>query len=60
MKYYVVGGVYEDFTFSEVQEGYEEEHGPFDSYEEASRVWKSRMWLNVDNALHKLSIETGE
>lgn len=56
MAYKVVGGVHTDFTFNAVKEADREEYGPFKSREEALDVWKARMWLNVDNALHRLKI----
>lgn len=56
MAYKVVGGVHTDFTFSKVKEHAREEYGPFGTREEAIDVWKANMWLNVDNALHRLKI----
>lgn len=55
-KYCVSGGVYTDTGFKVVKADTYERHGPFDTYQEAYDVWKARMWLNVDNALHRLTI----
>jgi hypothetical protein len=54
-KWFVSGGVYEDTTFNKLQ-GMAEEYGPFDTYEAARDVWKDKMFLNVDNALHRLTV----
>ena len=55
MKWWVTGGVYTDFNFVKVRDPIEV-HGPFDSYNDAVDVWRARMWLNVDNALHRMSV----
>ncbi|MNV99297.1 hypothetical protein D3C71_1946420 [compost metagenome] len=54
----VIGGVHKDFTFKEVRKGQEENYGPFATQQEALDQWKAKMWLNVDNALHRLRIVT--
>ena len=56
MAFKVVGGVHTDLTFTKVAEGKAEEYGPFDYRIDAVDVWKAKMWLNVDNALHRLKI----
>jgi len=56
MAYMVRGGVHKDFTFSEVQEGKEEIYGPFETLEKATDAWKQSVWLNVDNALHRMLV----
>lgn len=56
MKYVVNGGIYEDFSFQNIDPETIEFYGPFNTYSEAYDVWKAKMWLNVDNALHKLKI----
>lgn len=53
-QYFVWGGVWEDFNFQSIEPGKYEEYGPFDSYQEAYDTWKSKVWLNVDNGLHRL------
>lgn len=55
MSYVVCGGIYKDFTFEEIDTSIQ--FGPFETYEEASNVWKAEVWKNVDNALHQLTIE---
>lgn len=57
MTFKVTGGIYEDSTFQTIL--VPEEYGPFTTYQEAKDVWKAKMWLNVDNALHRLTIVTG-
>ena len=54
-KWYVSGGVYEDTTFNKLKD-IADEYGPFDTYEAAYDVWKDKMFLNVDNALHRLTV----
>lgn len=54
--FYVEGGVYEDTTWTKIQPGTFEQHGPFPTREAAHDEWKARVWLNVDNALHRLKI----
>lgn len=54
--YIVTGGVYTDTKFEQLIDGTQERHGPYETYEEAYDLWKSRMFLNVDNALHRLQI----
>ncbi len=57
MHYWVVGGEYKDTTFRELIPGKTEERlGPFASYEEAHKVWATRAWATVDNALMRFRI----
>lgn len=56
MAYLVRGGIHKDFTFREVQEGKAEQYGPFETREQANDAWKKSVWLNVDNALHRLLV----
>jgi hypothetical protein len=57
MAYWVVGGEYRDATFTEMAPGAQKERlGPFASYEEAYKVWASRAWATVDNALMRFRI----
>jgi hypothetical protein len=57
MAYWVVGGEYRDATFTEMAPGAQKERlGPFASYEEAYKVWASRAWATVDNALVRFRI----
>ena len=57
MQYWVVGGEYKDTTFRDTVPGKEEERlGPFESYEEAHKVWATRAWATVDNALMRFRI----
>lgn len=54
--YKVTGGVFTDTTFEQMIDGTKETYGPFETYEEAYNIWKSKMFQNVDNALHRLII----
>ena len=56
MKFIVEGGVYTDMSFTTVTPGTEEYYGPFDSFDEASAVWKGRMFAKVDVCPHRLHI----
>jgi Domain of unknown function (DUF4170) len=52
----VVGGVHTDLSFTKVADDTREKYGPFENYQDAFDTWKSKMWSNVDNALHRLRI----
>jgi hypothetical protein len=57
MAYWVIGGEYRDASFAALAPGTREErHGPFDSYDEAKKVWAARAWATVDNALMRFRI----
>jgi hypothetical protein len=57
MSYWVVGGEYRDATFTEMAPGAQKERlGPFATYEEAHKVWATRAWATVDNALMRFRI----
>jgi len=59
--YIVLGGIFADFTFTKLDPNTDiESHGLFWSYEDAYAAWKKNVWLNVDNALHRLSIQKVE
>ena len=50
MSYFVVGGVYEDTSFEKLENsGNQEKFGPFESYDEALKVWEKVSWENVDD-----------
>ena len=50
-RYWVVGGEYVDTSFTKLAPGKAEERlGPFDSYNEAQKVWSGRAWATVDSA----------
>ena len=50
MIYFVVGGVYKDTSFEELEnEENQEKFGPFKSYDEALKVWEKISWENVDD-----------
>lgn len=55
--FFVYGGEFKDFTFKKADPDKYVEFGPFYSYEDAYSSWKKNSWLNVDNALFKLSID---
>lgn len=53
--YIVEGGHYSDFSFTDIERF--EQHGPFDTYQQAYDSWKRNMWLNVDDGQHRLEIK---
>lgn len=55
-KYFVSGGIFTNFDFNAIEGPNYEFYGPFENYQDAYDKWKERVWLNVDNALHKLHI----
>lgn len=56
-QFVVEGGIFTDTKFVQIVDGSEEHYGPFDNYQSAYDIWKANMWLNVDNALHRLYIK---
>ena len=51
MSYFVVGGVYKNTSFEELENGGDQEKiGPFKSYEDALKVWEKISWENVDDS----------
>jgi hypothetical protein len=55
--YWVVGGEYADMEFEEIAPGGKpERYGPFASYQDALREWKSRAWATVDFCLIRYRI----
>lgn len=58
--YYVIGGEYADFTFSQIAPGREmEKHGPF-SEKEALDFWRSVTGKTVDSALTRYIVKPEE
>ncbi len=55
--FYIVGGEYRDFEFRWTKDFKSVFIGPFDVYQDAYDEWKRLSWLNVDNALYRLTIE---
>lgn len=56
--YWVVGGIYEDTSFTTIAEGGQEERfGPYDSYEAAKKIWQTKAWAGVDDANCRYRIE---
>lgn len=49
-QYYVVGGEYKDTTFTTLV-GKLEKYGPFDTMEQANRVWKDKSMANIDHCM---------
>ena len=52
MSYFVVGGTYKNTSFKEFEDGFKQEkHGPFNSYEDAKKLWEKisweKHWLNI-------------
>lgn len=52
----VWGGVFQDTSFRELEEGTEELHGPFHDLASAEKVWRDRMRRMVDIASHRLFV----
>ena len=55
--YWVVGGIYTDTSFQHIAEGEEERLGPFVTYEEAEKVWRTKAWETVDDAHARYRID---
>lgn len=57
-EFWVIGGLYTDTNFHILANGGEEErYGPFETYDEASREWKSRSMSAIDDAYARYRIE---
>jgi len=56
-EFWVVGGVYTDTDFKTIARGEEERIGPFDTYEEARKVWWQKSSSNVDDAYARYRID---
>jgi hypothetical protein len=55
--YFVTGGEHMSMDFIAVKPGKSIMFGPFYTYQDAYDCWKDNMWLNVDNALYRLTIK---
>lgn len=57
-RYWVVGGIYTDTSFSTIADGRDATRlGPFDTYDEAKAVWRAKSMEHVDEAHARFSIE---
>jgi hypothetical protein len=57
-RYWVVGGIYTDTSFTRLQGGGAEERaGPFATHEQAKAEWQRRAWATVDDAHARYRIE---
>ncbi len=57
-QYFVVGGLFNDTTFTNLAEGEKlSKLGPFDNYDEAVAVWRAKAMETVDEAYAKFNIE---
>ncbi|MTI09246.1 DUF4170 domain-containing protein [Curvivirga aplysinae] len=57
-QYFVVGGLYQDTTFTEMADGHKLARlGPFDNYDEAVAVWRAKAMETIDEAYAKFNIE---
>jgi len=57
-RYWVVGGIYADTSFTKLRgDGEEERAGPFASHEQAKAEWQRRAWATVDDAHARYRIE---
>ncbi|MFC3126177.1 hypothetical protein ACFOD4_14000 [Pseudoroseomonas globiformis] len=52
----VWGGIFRDTSFTELEAGTEELHGPFSNMQDAEKVWLERMRRMVDIASHRLFV----
>ncbi len=52
----VWGGVFTDTSFTTLEPGTEELHGPFHDEAAANRVWQDEMRRKVDIATHRLFV----
>ena len=50
------GGVFTDTSFTTLEAGTEELHGPYADEETATRAWKDEMRRKVDIATHRLFV----
>lgn len=58
-RYWVVGGEYADTSFTTLAPGKREDRlGPFESYNEALKVWSGRAWSTVDSAQTRYTLLT--
>jgi len=56
--YWVIGGEYEDTSFTRIASGGREERlGPYDSLERAKTVWRAKSMASVDNCHVRFHIE---
>jgi hypothetical protein len=61
MRYWVVGGEYQDTTFTVFAPGAREErYGPFASYDEAYAAWSARARATIDYATVRYRIVAAE
>jgi hypothetical protein len=57
-RYWVVGGIYADTSFTKMQGGGAEQRtGPFVTHEQAKAEWQRRAWATVDDAHARFRIE---
>lgn len=57
-QFWVIGGIYKSTRFEEIADGHEKErYGPFDTEEQAIKVWREKSWEHVDNAFAQYRVE---
>ena len=54
--YYVVGGEYEDPSFTNIIAGKEEVYGPFE-HQKALEVWRDLTSRTIDSCLHRYAVQ---
>ncbi len=59
MSYFVVGGRYRDTTFREVVRA-DPPEGPFDDYDDALALWRSKSVQHIDEAFVRYQIVRAE
>jgi hypothetical protein len=55
--YIVTGGIYTDTNWTTLVPGTTEYYGPFNTYQDAVKIWRSRMGWMIDNACHRLFVK---
>jgi hypothetical protein len=54
--YFIWGGVFTDSTWTTLEPGTEESHGPYHDAATAERVWNEKARRNIDIANHRLFV----
>jgi len=55
-QFWVIGGEYRDLTFSQLIDGTSRVEGPFQTYEDAHRVWRDRTKASQSEACTRFTI----
>lgn len=55
-KYFVEGGIFKDLADAVPLPGTEESYGPFETEQEADKVWRAKMSAKIDICNHRLRV----